>query len=83
MRSSLNKKLKILSEAHSIQLKTILKMETMSISQERDKFSKIIASDVGFIKAIKLEELKEIESRERERIKGEIKKAISDSRKQE
>jgi hypothetical protein len=81
MRSSLSKKLKILSEAHSIQLKTILKMETMSISQERDKFAKITASDVGFIKAIKLEELKEIESRER--IEGEIKKPISDRRKQE
>jgi len=56
-------------------------METMSISQERDKFAKITASDVGFIKAIKLEELKEIESRER--IEGEIKKPISDRRKQE
>ena len=70
MRSSLNKKLKIFLEGHCILLKTILKMETMSISKERDKFAKIIASDVRFIKAIKLEELKEMESRER--IEGEI-----------
>ena len=58
-----------------------LKAGSNEYQPEREKLAQIIASDVGFIKAIKLEELTEME--QRERIEGEIKKTISDHRKQE
>ena len=58
-----------------------LKAGNNEYQSEREKLAQIIASDVGFIKAIKLEEWTEME--QRERVEGEIKKTISDRRKQE
>ena len=58
-----------------------LKAGNNEYQPEREKLAQIIASDVRFIKAIKLEEWTEME--QRERVEGEIKKTISDRRKQE